>query len=243
MLPVRLDDELAGGRARRNAAWALLLVVPAPSIGAAVSLIFVPGTVGAAVYAACKIWLYGLPLFWLLLVDRRPLSLSPVKKGGMGVGVLLGVLIAALILAIFAIRGIAPSEAEQVRRLAENAGFASLPRFLLLAGYLTTVNSLLEDYVFRWFIFRKWETLLGPNRGWTAVLLAAACFTLHHVIVLRAQFGWGLTLGAGLGVFVGGLAWSWCYLRYRSIWPGYVSHAIVDLAIFFIGWRLLFGSV
>ena len=206
MLPVGADDELAGGRARRNAAWALLLVVPAPSIGAAVSLIFVPGTVGAVVYAACKVWLYGLPLFWLFLVDRRPLSRSPMKQGGMGVGILLGVLIAAFILGVFAIRGIGPSEAEQVRRLADNAGFASMPRFLLLAGYLISVNPLLEEYVFRWFIFRKWETLLGPHRGWTAVLLSAACFTLHHVIVLRAQFGWGLTLGAGLGVFVGGVA-------------------------------------
>jgi hypothetical protein len=44
------------------------------------------------------------------------------------------------------------------------------------------------------------------------------------------------------GVFLGGAAWSWLYLRYRSIWPGYVSHAIADAAIFIIGYRLIFGG-
>ena len=44
------------------------------------------------------------------------------------------------------------------------------------------------------------------------------------------------------GVFVGGAVWNWCYLRYRSIWPGYVSHAIVDAALLAIGWKLLFDA-
>ena len=43
------------------------------------------------------------------------------------------------------------------------------------------------------------------------------------------------------GIFIGGTVWSGLYLRYRSIWPGYASHAIVDVAVFGIGWWVIFG--
>jgi uncharacterized protein len=100
-------------------------------------------------------------------------------------------------------------------------------------------NAVLEEYVWRWFVFRKCEALVRIS--WLAVLLSAALFTVHHVLALAAQFDWMITLAASAGVFLGGAVWSWCYLRYRSIWPGFVSHVIVDIAIFAIGWRLLFA--
>ena len=62
------------------------------------------------------------------------------------------------------------------------------------------------------------------------------------VIVLAAQFNWPIVLLGSLGVFIGGAAWSWLYLRFRSIWPGYLSHAIVDAALFIIGYWLIFDS-
>ena len=39
----------------------------------------------------------------------------------------------------------------------------------------------------------------------------------------------------------GRASWGWLYLRHRSIWSGYVSHAIVDVAVFVIGYGLIFG--
>jgi membrane protease YdiL (CAAX protease family) len=111
--------------------------------------------------------------------------------------------------------------------------------YILGAIYWITLNSLAEEYVWRWFVFRKFEILIG---GKLAVVAAAAAFTAHHVIVLAAQFNWPITLLGSLGVFTGGAIWSGLYLRYRSVWPCYVSHAIVDAAIFVIGYRLIFGG-
>ena len=71
-------------------------------------------------------------------------------------------------------------------------------------------------------------------------MVSALLFTLHHIVALRAQAGWDVTLLASLGVFLGGCAWSWLYLRYRSIWPGYVSHVLADVAVFAVGWVILF---
>jgi len=107
-----------------------------------------------------------------------------------------------------------------------------------LGLYLLLVNSLLEEYVWRWFVFRRCEDLLP---GTAAVVASALCFTVHHVLALRLWFDWRVTALASTGVFIGGAVWSACYLRYRSIWPCYLSHAIVDAAVLSIGWTLLFG--
>ena len=129
-------------------------------------------------------------------------------------------------------------DVELFRESAARIGLDTPTRYLAFAAYLSLVNSLVEEYVWRWFVFRKCEALVG---GYPAVLLSAAFFTAHHVFALAAQMPWLVTVIASLGVFAGGAVWSWCYLRYRSIWPGYVSHVVADVAIFWIGWRLLFS--
>jgi membrane protease YdiL (CAAX protease family) len=186
---------------RKRAVIALLLLVPVPSLGAVMGLWVAPGPLGKAVYFICKLWILALPGAWLLLVENGRPSLSPARKGGFGFAVGSGLLIGAFILAayyFFAAPGIDP---RHLRELAAANGFDRAPIYVAFAAYFTFVNAVLEEYVWRWFVFT----------------------------------------GAA-GVFAGGAVWSWCYLRYRSIWPGYVSHAIVDAAILAIGWDLLFSS-
>ena len=148
----------------------------------------------------------------------------------MGFG--LGLLIAAVICAGYGIFGhwIDP---ETVRTSAEESGFGTPIRYVGLGFYFMFVNSILEEFVWRWFVFRRCETLFG---GGGAVVASALFFTLHHVFVLAAQVDWRVTILGSVGVFTGGALSSWCYLRYRSVWPGYLSHAIVDLAILGVGW-------
>jgi membrane protease YdiL (CAAX protease family) len=227
-----------GEPAHRRAVGALLLLVPAPSLGTLAGMWLWPGPVGQTVYALCKAWLLVLPLFWLLRVEKGELSWSPPRPGGLLAGLALGLLIGGAILAAYVLVGEQWIDAERVRQAAGQNGIGSRVLYLAFAAYLILVNSLLEEYVWRWFVFRQTERLLP---GWAAVFVSAFFFTIHHVIALRAQFGWGVTLLGAAGVFVGGAVWSWCYQRYRSIWPAYVSHAIVDVAVLLIGWRLIFG--
>lgn len=223
---------------RTRALIALLLLVPAPSLGSAMGLWVAPGPVGKTVYAVCKIWILVLPLVWLLAVERGKLSLSPARRGGFGFGVLSGVLIGALIVGAYYLFAAAQIDPATLRELAAANGFDRRPVFLAFAAYLILVNALLEEYVWRWFVYTRWETIVA---GPVAVALAAVCFTLHHILVLASFVPWSLTILGASGVFVGGVVWSWSYRRYRSIWPGYVSHAIVDAAILALGWRLLFS--
>ena len=195
---------------------------------------------GKFIFVACKLWIILLPVVWLKFVDRGPFSWSPPKLGGFKTGAILGLGIAAVIFAAYAVAfHLDAIHPEKIAGRAAQTGLNHLGIYIGSAVWWVTFNSLVEEYVWRWFVFRKFEVLLG---GKLAVLAAALAFTAHHVIVLMAQFDWPIALLGSFGVFVGGAIWSWLYLRYRSIWPGYVSHAIADAAIFIIGYRLIFGG-
>jgi len=108
-------------------------------------------------------------------------------------------------------------------------------------------------------IWRKWVegqplSLSPPRQGgflpalWTGIPIALMVF---GAFLWVRHLGWvdeavvreraGLTGLAIPVVFVGGLIWSWLYLRFRSIWPCWLSHACVDIPIFIAGWMIIFG--
>ncbi len=218
---------------------ALVMHVPAMSIGNYFVLLAMPGTtVGMVVSLLMRIWLVGFPLVWWLKVERGRLSWSLPRRGGFGIAAALGVIISLIILAAFWWIGRHWVDQAAVKAMAAENHLDRWPIYLLGAVYWCTINSLAEEYVWRWFVFRQFEKLMP---GGLAVMAAAAGFTAHHIIALSAYFDWRITALGSLGVFVGGVTWSWLYLRYRSVWPCYVSHAIVDLPIFAIGAWLIFG--
>ncbi len=226
-------------RARGRALLALALLVPVPTLGALAGMVWLPGTrVGAGLFAFAKVWILALPLAWHVAVDRAPLSLSPARRGGFGMAVGSGIAISLVILAVFAGWGGRLIDAAILRERVAAMGLGDPMRYALAALYWTLVNALLEEYVWRWFVVRKCAILLRSSCA--AIAASAAFFTLHHLFALRVYFGTTAVAVAGTGVFLGGVIWSWMYLRYRSIWPGYVSHAIVDLCLFALGAHLLF---
>lgn len=227
-------------RSRRLALTALLLLVPAPSIGAAMAMKIAPGPVGQAVFLVSKIWLLMFPVIWSAVFDPvRPAIPRPTRTG-MWAACLSGT---AIFLGIAGVYAIAHTwqwfDAAALSATAVEVGLTTPLIYLAGAVYWCTVNSLLEEYVWRWFVFTRWETLL--SRTWS-VIAAGACFTLHHVIALSAYFNGPVTLLTSLGVFIGGATWSWLYLRYRNIYASWVSHVFADIVIFLIGYQLIFGK-
>lgn len=224
----------------RRALWALCFLLPAPSLGTAAAMFWWPGQpLGAFLFAVAKIYTVLLPWWWSRFVDRQPVGWSPARRGGWGAGVASGLLIALMVWAVYA--GASRAGALDAGGVAERAARTGLDQpALYVAGafYWITLNALFEEYVWRWFVFRKFEAIVGSRWG---VVAAALAFTAHHVVALAGQFEFGLALLASLGVFTGGATWSWLYRRYASIWPGYVSHALVDVAVFAIGYQLIFG--
>lgn len=236
-LPSLSSSAESTSRAHRFRAFvALCLIAPAPSVGVLLGLTLEKSGIGIVLWGLAKVWLLGLPLIWHLFIDKEALSLSRPRLGGFGVGALLGVLISAIIVGAYFAFGRSSIDPNVLRQKLEPLGLMNTGAYIGMAIYTVFVNAALEEYVYRWFVFRKWEVLVG---GRLAVIGAALVFVIHHSIILGAYFPtWIMFLGS-LGVFVGGLFWSVLYLKYRSIWPGFLSHALVDVAILGIGYWII----
>lgn len=227
-------------RSRSNALIALLLLVSAACLGRIMAL-YVPGLLGQIGFALCQVGLLAMPLAWFFWLDRGKLEISPPKPRELGPGTVLGLLMFGIILGAYWLFGQHWIDTMDVRAKAQQVGINSPNVYLVGALYWTFINSLLEEYIWRWFVMSKCEMLI-PGTG--AVLLSGLLFTLHHIINLIAYTqNWLVIVLASLGVFLAGAVWSWCYLTYRSIWPSYFSHILADLAIAIVSWQILFGSL
>jgi membrane protease YdiL (CAAX protease family) len=222
---------------RRSAAIALAIVIPAPSIGALVSFWIAPGTIGIAVYALCKAVLYLTPAIWSRWVDGERWKVSGFGKNGWGIGIGVGVAVGVLVVLTRWLLGDRAIDMNTFHGVLNENGLSTPAKFVVAALWLSFVNSLLEEYVFRWFITSRFEAITPRWATW----LSASAFTLHHVIVLAKYLPVPTTVLASIGIFVGGLIWSWLYRRSGCIWPSWASHVLVDLAIMGVGYVALFG--
>jgi len=205
-IPAPANRELNQGHPER--AWlALALLVPAPSIGVVLAMVLdsTQGTgVGQAAWAFSKAWILLFPLVWMVLVERWRPARSRIDWRSLLTGFASGAAIMLAILCGYWLIGRDIVDVRQVRAMAETNNFLEPWKFLALAAYLSIVNSLLEEYVWRWFVQRQCAAIVG---GPLSVAASALLFTIHHVIALKAQMAWSATMLGSLGVFVGGLIW------------------------------------
>lgn len=120
-------------------------------------------------------------------------------------------------------------------------GLDTPTKFAALAIFYSVVHSGLEEFYWRWFVDRRLRSLVGPT--WS-IVLSSVGFALHHVVVIAVYLGWTnpLTYLASAAVGVGGAWWAWCDRRCNSITPSWISHALVDAALFYVGWQMVYSN-
>ena len=103
--------------------------------------------------------------------------------------------------------------------------------YLWVALYISVVNSLLEELLFRGLAYLR---LREVAPGWFANLFSAAAFSLYHVAILSGWFRWWIYGLCLLGLFVGGLIFNWLDRR-GGVLPSWIAHGAANLAINAIG--------
>lgn len=106
-------------------------------------------------------------------------------------------------------------------------------RDMIIAGvYTIFVNSLIEEYFFRGFIFQE---LL--KQGWhkSTFIISSAAFAVYHVSIFEAWFGIGLMMLMLLGLFAGGLIFAYFVKKTESILASWFIHVSADLALIIFG--------
>jgi membrane protease YdiL (CAAX protease family) len=78
-----------------------------------------------------------------------------------------------------------------------------------------------EEIFWRGFVQDTIAQKLGDNAGW---LIAALIYGCIHLVAMNLMLF--------TAALICGLFWGYIYKRYRSLWPGIISHALWDLVIF-----------
>ena len=224
---------------RTLAVLGLLFVGIAPSISVITGFAFKAGALAVIVFIVTKIWMFGLPAFWHIYIEKQKFSWSPVKKGGWSMAFILGIGMMLIVWLAYFILGELMLQPDALKAILDPVGLTVPWKLAAAIVFWVFINSVLEEYVFRWFITSKIEQLVGGK--WRSSLLSSAVFTLHHSIALVFFLEPLGAVIASLGVFIGGTVFSWLYLEYRSIWIVWVTHACADVAIFVVAWNIVIG--
>lgn len=217
----------------------LILVGIAPTVSVVTGFAFKAGLLAIVVFIFTKVWIFGLPAFWHLRIDKNVFSRSPALNGGWAVSAGLGIVMAVVIVLAYVLLGDTLVSDEDLIEILDPFGLTTPWKLMLAILFWVFINSVLEEFVFRWFITSKIEQLVSGK--WLPILLSAGVFTLHHTIALAFFIDPLGNFLASLGVFIGGVIFSWIYIEYRSIWVAWVAHAIADVAVFAIAWQMVVG--
>jgi uncharacterized protein len=235
-------------KADRPTALALVFAAVLPSFMAWLYFFVLTGSPGPdlfrqGAYGAGKLVQFAFPLVFVWFWQRsRPCPSWP-SMAGVALGLGFGLAVAAGIFTLYFgwLRNSSLLEGTPalLRRVLGSFGVAGGSHYLALAVFYVAAHSLFEEYYYRWFVFGRMRAFLSL---WPSVVLSSLVFMAHHVILLAAylpgQF-WTAVIPLSLCVALGGGVWAWLYARTQSLYTPWFSHAIVDAALFAIGWDLL----
>ncbi len=153
---------------------------------------------------------------------------------GLGIGV---AIFAFLIGAYFLLRGRIDFSGITGKLTADTG--VSRENFIYVSIYISVVNSLLEELLFRGFGF---IILKKKTSRMFAYSLSALMFALYHSGMTSGYFNVGIFLFTLFGLFVGGLIFNFLNEKSESIYASWLTHMFANLGINSIG-MILFGII
>lgn len=200
-----------------------------------------PASLQQGTYAIGKVIQFGFPAFWAFAILREKFSFRRPTRHGVGIGVGFGLLIATTMLGLALLvlkpMGFFDGPSDAIRAKIQDLGLDSATKYAAVGLFYAICHSLMEEYYWRWFVFRRLREFVSLN---ASIAISSFGFMAHHVILLAVYFGWAspATYIFSLGVAVGGAVWAWIYQRSDSLYGPWLSHMLVDAAIFTIGYDL-----
>ena len=192
---------------------------------------------GYALKSAIKIGLFLLIPFLLSRVERD-LDFGAIfrfHKRGFLTALGLGIGIYAVILGAYFLIGPYFDFSNIAGSLTRNAGVTK-DNFLYVSLYISFVNSLLEEFFFRGFLFTNLKKS-GPRNF--AYCFSALTFALYHVAMMIGWFNLWLNLLVMVGLAVGGVIFNWLNEKQDCIYVSWLVHMFANFAINTIGFMLL----
>ncbi len=232
------------GRTHAKIWWTVLPALVLPLVASLFYFVLFPGTVfGNSFYGGIKVLLLVWPVVVSLFVLKRPLLRDALgrkrPRASLIQGALFGIAVVAVMFGLLQtpLGDFVTGSSDRIRQRVSDIGM--LEHFVLWAFVISLVHSFMEEFYWRWFVFGHLREVISLPK---AHALAAVAFASHHIVITSQFFNLGFGIFLGVCVGIGGAMWSWLYQRHHTLWGAWLSHAIIDFGIFWVGYRVLFGG-
>lgn len=148
-----------------------------------------------------------------------------IKSLMLALAIYMGIMTAYFILRSFI-------DLDNIQNILSDSLNISKTNFIYVALYISFINSLLEEFFFRGFIFLN---LNGTMTRWKAYVISAFGFSIYHVAILSNWFNPLLFIVALIGLFVGGVIFNWLDEKTQNIYNSWLVHMFANFAINTVG--------
>lgn len=101
--------------------------------------------------------------------------------------------------------------------------------------YIIVINSLLEEFFWRGFLFDKLNILIKP---WMAYLLTGFAFSFHHIVFYYNWFSLPFFITITIGLTGYAIIMNWVFQRKKDLFTCWLIHAFADMAQIFIALKI-----
>ncbi|NLG81922.1 MAG: CPBP family intramembrane metalloprotease [Bacilli bacterium] len=119
-----------------------------------------------------------------------------------------------------------------VPSLLENNLGINKDNFILVAIYISMINSFLEEFFFRGFAYFSLKNISTKK---IANIFSALAFSLYHIAIIDGWFQFTLTFFIIVGLFISGIFFNYLNEKSKSIFPSWLVHIFANFAINTIG--------
>ncbi len=214
----------------------IFIVMVACCLMAIVELFIMPGYMIKSIYKLV-LFLFA-PLFYMNI--SRQVSIKDfftIDKGNFIKSLLMGVGVYILILGAYFSLGRYFDFSSVTVTLEKNVG-VNKDNFLLVAIYISFINSFLEEFFFRGFAFLRLKEYIGKR---LAYIFSSAVFSIYHVSIIMDWFSPFLFILLILSLFIGGLIFNFLCDKFNGIYPSWMFHMFSNFSINTIGFILFYN--
>lgn len=155
-----------------------------------------------------------------------------IRAFALGIGIYVFILIAYFILRGFI-------DLNNIKTILDQSLSVNKNNFIYISLYISFINSLLEEFFFRGFIFFNLNKAMPLFMSYT---ISAFAFSIYHVAILANWFNPILFMVALVGLFIGGLIFNKLNIKNDNIYNSWLVHMFANFAINTVG-LIMYGII